>query len=188
MKGAVAKNLFGGAAQAALAGRTDAFFDRLCTTVAELAEASVPPGSPSTGKQAALCLLSPQGFAEVARLYDGDMSAMFHALQQALGWSAQQAAAALLQGIGQDDSDVPKTVRDSWAACPMPHPRSLLSSTAQQVEAVASMLKCVGFGHRCAKSGQLFTILPACLVPVSAGAYLASSTRQHALLPAPTCC
>ncbi len=144
MKVTVSNKLCYGAAQAALAGRTDASFDRLCAALAELAAAAVP-----AGKDAALCLLSEAGFAEVARLYNGDLLGVFNALQQQLGWSPQQAAAALLEGIGLDDTGVPAAVRDTWEACPMPYPHSLLSTTAQHIEAVATLLKCAKGLHRC---------------------------------------
>lgn len=136
MKVTVSNKLCYGAAQAALAGRTDASFDRLCTALAELAEAAVP-----AGKDAALCLLSEAGFAKVARTYDGDLLSVFNALQQQLGWSAQQAAAALLQGVGQNATNVSAAVQDTWEACPMPNPRSLLNTTAQRIEAMASVFR-----------------------------------------------
>lgn len=137
----VAKKLCCAAAQAALAGRSDASFDRLCTALAELAAAAVPE-SRAASKAGTLCLLSKAGFAAVARWYDGDLLGVFRALQQHMGWSAQQAAAALLQGIGLDLHDEPDAVQAGYTACPLPLARSLLSTSVQRVEEVARLLRC----------------------------------------------
>ena len=116
----------------------------MCTALAELA-ASAVPGPRSAGRGVALCLLSQERLATVACQYDGDMLGVHRALQQQLGWGAQQAAAALLQGVGLESecwiTDSEKAALASWMECPAQHASSLLNTTAEHIEQLAGMLR-----------------------------------------------
>lgn len=139
--GTVRYKLCYAAAYAALGGRSDAAFNRVCAALADLGTTAVP-GLPAESRGIVLCLLSDERLAEDARQYDGDMLSVHQALQQQLGWDGQQAAAALLQGIGMaTDLVYPAThALASWTECPARHARSLLSTTAEHIGQVAAML------------------------------------------------
>lgn len=126
------------AAAHAVLGGSAASFERLCSELAELA-AAAGRESRSANMSTTLRLLSKEGLAQLAAGYCGDLCGVYLALQRSFGWSAQDAATALLADVGLRPTGIPRAERERWAACAVP---GLLSTNGGHLSLLAELLRC----------------------------------------------
>lgn len=122
------------AAAHAVLGGAAASFERLCSELAELAAAARPE---PTNMSTTLRLLSKDGLAKLAAGYCGDLRGVYLALQRSFGWSAQDAATALLAEVGLRPAGIPRAERERWTACAVP---GMLSANGGGLSLLAELL------------------------------------------------
>jgi len=156
-EGLLLKMLCYAAARAALAQRSDAAVAASCAALGELCAAATSSTSVSAdNKTEVMDLISQCALADVFCEADGaELQAVLSALHSGMGWSQQQAAAALL-GLGLQQaqptaSTLPNvTASGTLVLCAGPQTGmqkgqaarlALLRTTGQHIEAVAGMLR-----------------------------------------------